>query len=269
MRAIDQIIEALARQPGFDFANFDPDRFVAELDAEAIEHLIADIIADEERAMFSKFDDLFPDEGPYRRELYPKHIEFFGAGKQYRERCFLAANRVGKTVAGGFEVSAHLTGRYPTWWPGRQFRHPTRIWAAGDTLQTTRDIQQLELLGNVTWDAEGNKTVDGAGLIPRDAIGRVTWKPGSVPDCVDTVQIKHKTGRYSSLGFKSYDQGRRTFQGTSKEVIWLDEECPMDVYGECLIRTGTTRGLIMSTFTPLKGLTDVVLSFLGDDLRPS
>ena len=43
--------------------------------------------------------------------------------------------------------------------------------------------------------------------------------------------------------------------------IWLDEEPPLDVYGECLIRTATTNGIIMLTFTPLEGLSDTVLQF--------
>ena len=37
------------------------------------------------------------------------------------ERGFIAGNRTGKTVAGGYEVSCHLTGQYPSWWPGRRF----------------------------------------------------------------------------------------------------------------------------------------------------
>ena len=38
----------------------------------------------------------------------------------------------------------------------------------------------------------------------------------------------------------------------------------MDVYGECLIRTATTNGILMLTFTPLAGLTETVLQFLPD-----
>jgi len=38
----------------------------------------------------------------------------------------------------------------------------------------------------------------------------------------------------------------------------------MDVYGECLIRTATTDGIVMITFTPLAGLSEVVLSFLPE-----
>jgi hypothetical protein len=65
------------------------------------------------------FYDLFPsvdkklDDGSviHARHKYAKHLEFFEAGAKYRERCFMAANRVGKTLgAGGYETAAHLTG---------------------------------------------------------------------------------------------------------------------------------------------------------------
>ena len=68
----------------------------------------------------------------------------------------------------------------------------------------------------------------------------------------------------STFQIKSYDQGRIAFQGTEQEVIWLDEECPLDVYMECLIRTMTTQGIVFLTFTPLKGITEVVELFQED-----
>src|SRR5947209_1230409 len=69
-----------------------------------------------------KITTYYPDEGPLRRELYPKHCEFFAAGPKYRERLILAANRVGKTEGvGGYELALHLTGNYPAWWKGRTF----------------------------------------------------------------------------------------------------------------------------------------------------
>jgi phage terminase large subunit-like protein len=204
--------------------------------------------------------------GVFRRELYPRHLEHFAAGKIYRERCFMAANRVGKTVAGSFEVSHISPGSIQAVVEGRRFRRPNRWWVAGDTNETTRDILQLELLGEVGY--RGNrKTVDGSGIIPRDCIGDVTWKQG-VQNLVDTVEIRHDTGGWSKLGLKSYDQGRRAFQGTAKEGIMLDEEPPADVYGECLVRTATTRGIIILTFTPLLGISEVVQSFLPKDYVP-
>lgn len=211
----------------------------------------------------AKFQNLFPDEGPLRRELYPIHCEFFKAGAKYRERLLMAANRFGKTIAAGFEVSAHLTGNYPHWWEGRRFDHPIEAWAAGDTNETTRDIIQKTLLGEVAW-RDGRKCHDGVGIIPYAAHGSTRWKTG-VPDLVDYIEIKHASGGWSRLGFKSYDQGRRVFQGTAKHLIWLDEECPMDVYGECLIRTATTRGIMLLTFTPLLGMSELVRSFLQPD----
>ena len=205
-----------------------------------------------------KFFSMFPDSGKYARSGYVKHMEFITSGQEFRERCFLAANRSGKTVVGGYETVCHLTGRYPDWWDGYKFSGPVKFWAAGDTAKTVRDIIQVELLGN--------HNEHGTGMIPGEDIIKTTPKAG-VPDAVDTVYVKHYDEQgdqdgVSQLGLKSYDQGRIAFQGTEQDGIWLDEECPMDVYTECLIRTMTTNGLIYLTFTPLKGLTDVVMSFM-------
>lgn len=171
------------------------------------------------------------------------------------------------TVAGAFETTAHMTGLYKPWWEGRRFTTAIDGWAAGDTNETTRDIIQKELFGEITWGDDGKKCFDGSGMVPRDKIGRITWKSG-VQDLADVVLVKHVTGRWSRLGLKSYDQGRRVFQGTAKSWIWLDEECPLDVYGECLYRTATTGGLVALTFTPLLGISETVLSFLPAEMRP-
>lgn len=214
-----------------------------------------------------KIDRMFPDSGPLRRELYPKHLEFFAAGREHRERLFLAANRIGKTEgAGGYETTLHLTGEYPHWWPGRRFEKPVRWWVAGKTNETTRDILQAKLCGEVRFEG-GRKTVSGTGLIPGDAVGPITWK-GGVSDLADTISVRHASGGWSILGLKSYQQGRGSFEGTEQDGIWLDEEPPIDVYVECLIRTMTTNGLMLLTFTPLEGLSDVVLSFLPGGKLP-
>jgi phage terminase large subunit-like protein len=203
----------------------------------------------------------------HSRDKYAKHLEWLDAGREYRERCAMMANRVGKTFSlGGYELAAHLTGLYPDWWTGRRFDHPVSTWAAGDTYLSTRDIIQLTLLGEVTY-RDGRKVMDGRGIVPGHLIGRNTWHNG-VQDLIDTIVIRHVTGGSSFLGLKSYDQGRKAFQGTGRHVIWFDEEPPEDVYGEALIRTATVGGLTMLTFTPLSGLSEVVLSFLPADQRP-
>jgi phage terminase large subunit-like protein len=196
----------------------------------------------------------FLDEGPFRYTAYPKHVEFFKQGAVNNERLFMAANRVGKSIGGAYEATCHLTGLYPHWWEGKRFNGPTEGWAAGDTGQTTRDILQDVLLGFPTG-------VLGTGMIPGDLITQVRRRSG-IADAIDTVKVRHVTGGTSILGFKSYDQGRRSFQGTGKDFIWLDEECPQDVYGECIIRTMTTSGVVYVTFTPLSGQTKFIQDFL-------
>lgn len=222
----------------------------------------------ERRAKRRKLFSYYPDSGPLRRELYPKHLEFFRAGDQFRERCFMAANRIGKTEgAGGYETALHLTGRYPAWWEGCEFESAVKFWAAGKTNETTRDIVQAKLFGAVAYEG-GRKTVDGTGLIPGEDIGDITWKQG-VQDLIDTVKVKHQAGGWSVLGLKSYQQGRGAFEGTEQDGIWLDEEPPIDIYGECLIRTATTDGLIYITFTPLDGMTETAMAFLPGGKVPS
>ncbi len=103
-------------------------------------------------------------------------------------------------------------------------------------------------------------------MIPAKEIIKTTPRAGT-PDAVDSVYVRHydvdglQDGE-SRLIFKSYDQGREVFQGEEVDVIWLDEECPFDIYNECVLRTMTTDGIVMLTFTPLRGLTPTVMYFL-------
>lgn len=201
----------------------------------------------------------YPDAGRFRRALYPKHCEFFEAGRDYRQRLMLAANRIGKTEGVGlYELVLHLTGAYPPWWPGRRFDRPIRAWAAADTIKNAREILQVKLLGSSesTW---------GTGLIPGECLGEV--KKGAT-GAVDTIEVVSARGGTSVLMLKSYEQGRKAFQGTEQDVILLDEEPPYAVYTEALMRTMTTDGLLLLTFTPLQGVSAVVRSFLDTERSP-
>lgn len=206
------------------------------------------------RTSLQKIHTYYPETGPLRRELYPKHMAFFAAGTHYRERLMLAANRVGKTEAVGlYELVLHLTGDYPDWWEGRRFNRPIKAWAAGDTGKTVRDILQAKLLG--AWGEFGTGVLPGASLIG------TTLKQG-ISHAVEGVAVRHKTGGTSHLLLKSYDQRREAFQGTEQDVILLDEEPPLPIHTECLMRTMTNNGMVMLTFTPLMGISEVVLAFL-------
>jgi len=208
----------------------------------------------EAQRALNKLEAFYPDTGRLRRELYPKQLAYFKAGKKHRERLFLAANRVGKTEGvGAYECTCHLTGLYPDWWEGRRFDHPVKVWACGDKFQTVRDILNIKMLGPAGQH--------GTGMIPGDLLVYTRPKTG-VPDTTEIAYIKHVSGDNSVLVFKSYDQRREAFQGTEQDVIWLDEESPIEIYVECLTRTMTTNGLLILTFTPLLGITELIKSFL-------
>lgn len=214
---------------------------------------------------FNKRDRFFPDTGIYRRELYKKYIDFMTAGSSYRQRAFIAANRVGKTLTAAYEMTCHLTGEYPKWWKGRRFTSPVDAWAAGISNESTKDIIQAELLGNI------DEEEIGTGMIPKDKIIKVVGKPG-ITASVGMIFVKHKSGGVSKLTLKSYEQGWKKFQGTKRQVIWLDEE-PVDdpkIYTECLTRTVDqfNPGIILCTFTPLSGYSKVVQDFLPDGIFP-
>ena len=102
-------------------------------------------------------------------------------------------------------------------------------------------------------------------MIPGHLIDHRSAKQG-LADAVESVWVRHRSGGTSIVGFKSYDQRREAFQGTAQHVIWLDEEPPEDILTESILRTAETTdfpgGMVMLTFTPIQGLTPLILSFL-------
>jgi phage terminase large subunit-like protein len=189
-------------------------------------------------------------------EPYVKQQQFHILGANKRERLFMAANQVGKTVAGSFELAMHLTGRYPEGWQGRRFISPIRAWASGITGESTRDNPQRLLFGL--------KEELGTGAIPKACIENIRWSRG-LPDAVDTDFIRHASGELSTLMFKSYERGREKWQGMTLDAIWYDEEPPADIYTEGLARITSTKGLVFITATPLLGVSEVVRRFLHED----
>jgi phage terminase large subunit-like protein len=83
-----------------------------------------------------------------------------------------------------------------------------------------------------------------------------------VSNAIETLTVRHSSGGLSSLLFKAYEQGRGKWQANTVDYVWFDEEPPEDVYFEGLTRTNATHGLIVMTFTPLKGMSSVVARYL-------
>ena len=245
-----------------EFLNLTEDQ-IAALPPLELAKLIAFIDAEQKIQSQTLLYRLFPETGPLSRHNYPKHMEFFAAGALHQERAFIAANRVGKTMAACYEVTCHLIGWYPTWWAGRRFYEGNTAWVSGEDSKSVRESLQQTLLG------KPGET--GTGLIPADKIISTTPRSG-VPDAVDTVSVKHSSGQTWRLAFKSYDQGRESFQASKVGVVLFDEEPPIQIYTEGLTRTmstipGQPSGLVLCTFTPLKGLSGVVLSYMPGGQR--
>lgn len=190
---------------------------------------------------------------------YPKQSEFHESGATYRERLLMAGNQLGKTVAGAAEVSMHLTGQYPDWWKGKRFDHPVTWIAGSESAELTRDGVQRLLMGQP--DQEENW---GTGFIPAKAIRGRTRRMG-VSNALDSVTVEHVSGGLSTLLLKSYDQGRTKWQANTVHGVWFDEEPPEDVYFEGITRTNATGGLVMVTFTPLKGMSAVVARYMLEE----
>jgi phage terminase large subunit-like protein len=177
------------------------------------------------------------------------------------QKVLMAGNQVGKTKCAAMEISFHATGNYPEWFKGRRFTKPVTILVGGKTNETVRDICQNELFGE-----PGNPLKRGTGTIPLVALGKSTSKPG-VPNALDTVQVKHKSGGWSKVFFRAYEQGKEKHMGIRIDIGWPDEEPPQEIWSQYLRATIATNGIILMTFTPEEGVTEVVNQFMND-IRP-
>jgi phage terminase large subunit-like protein len=181
---------------------------------------------------------------------YPKQREFHNLLIQ--QRLISAGNQLGKTLAGAAEATFHLTGVYPAWWKGKQFKHPIRMWVGGVSGELIRDGSQRKLLGDP----------EGTGLIPAHRLIKTTPSRG-VAGLRDTGYVRWGTNPkdFSTFTFKSYEQGEMKWQTETTHVIWLDEEPPEEIFNECMARISAAKGILYMTFTPLLGMTGVVRAF--------
>lgn len=192
---------------------------------------------------------------------YPRQYEFHAAGRSFAERLLMAGNQVGKTFSAAMEFAMHLTGHYPDWWDGVRFDHAILAWVGAETTEATREVVQSALLGEGV--ASEKDAECGTGAIPGDAIARITKRQAGVTDVADQIIVRHASGQYSRAVLKNYSQGREVWQGKKVHVVWLDEEPDQPIYSEALTRIqAVPDGRLMMTFSPLKGGTSVVASYL-------
>ena len=171
------------------------------------------------------------------RKKHKKQLAFHRCKK--RNRWVFGGNRSGKTECGAVETVWLARGIHPY----RKNRRDVFGWVVSLSQQVQRDVAQSKILYYLpkSWIADiimlsGRKDSPSSGII-------------------DQIKIKNVFGGISTIGFKSCDQGREKFQGTSLDFVWFDEEPPRDVYEECIMRVMDRQGDIFGTMTPLKGRT--------------
>ncbi len=172
-----------------------------------------------------------------------KQLEFHKCQK--KNRWVFGGNRSGKTECGAVEAVYMARGIHPY----RENRKNVFGWVVSLSQQVQRDVAQAKILDylNPAWIEE---------------VTMLSGKKDSLKyGVIDQMVIKNVFGGQSVIGFKSCDQGREKFQGSSLDFVWFDEEPPKDVYDECLMRVLDKKGDVFGTMTPLKGLT-----FIHDEI---
>ncbi len=172
---------------------------------------------------------------------------------QKRNRWVFGGNRSGKTECGAVECIYTALGIHPY----RQNRKNVFGWVVSLSREVQRDVAQKKILK----------------YLPKDKIIGITMSEGSKgsPEygVIDQIRVKNALGGESVIGFKSCEEGREKFQGSSLDFVWFDEEPPEDIYKECKMRLIDKKGDMFGTMTPLKGLTfvydEIFLNVNNDD----
>ena len=171
------------------------------------------------------------------KKIHRKQIAFHKCKK--KNRWVFGGNRSGKTECGAVESVYMARGIHPY----RKNRDNVFGWVVSLSQQVQRDVAQSKILQylNPEWI---------------DDVIMLSGRKDSIKNgVIDQIKIKDVFGGISTIGFKSCDQGREKFQGSSLDFVWFDEEPPKDIYEECRMRVLDKNGDIFGTMTPLQGLT--------------
>ena len=168
--------------------------------------------------------------------VHKKQMTFHKCDK--KNRWVFGGNRSGKTECGAVETVWLARGIHPF-----KKNKPISCWVVSLSKQVQRDVAQSKILH----------------YLRKDWIESVVMSSGRSDSAesgvIDFIMVKNVFGSLSKIGFKSCDQGREKFQGSSLDFVWFDEEPPYDIYQECRMRVLDRKGEVFGTMTPLKGLT--------------
>lgn len=169
-------------------------------------------------------------------KIHLKQLEFHKCNK--KNRWVFGGNRSGKTECGAVETVWLARGIHPF-----KENKPISCWVVSLSKQVQRDVAQSKILHYLRKDWIQEIVMSS---------GRGDWAENGI---IDFILVKNIFGSVSRIGFKSCDQGREKFQGTSLDFVWFDEEPSYEIYNECRMRVLDKKGMIFGTMTPLKGLT--------------
>ena len=127
-----------------------------------------------------------------------------------RNRWVFGGNRSGKTECGAAESVWLALGEHPF----KANRPDVQGWVVSLTREVQRDVAQAKILK----------------YLPARRIEDIVMASGrkGAPEygIIDHIVVRNAFGGFSKIGFKSCDQGREKFQGTSLDFVWFDEEPP-------------------------------------------
>lgn len=182
---------------------------------------------------------------------HEKQLEFHKSQK--RNRWVFGGNRTGKTECGAVEVVWLSLGMHPF----RPNREKTECWVVSLSTRVQTEVSQSKILK----------------YLPRSSIIDIVMNEGKKGSpqlgVIKCISVRNRFGNISKIWFKSCEEGREKFQGTSLDFVWFDEEPPEDIYKECKMRVLDKCGEVFGTMTPLKGFTyiydEIYLNSKGDN----
>ena len=167
--------------------------------------------------------------------------------RRFQENYYLGANRSGKSDAGccaGAQLARFGDQSDAVRWKRGKGStisirdRSTSGWVVSLDFPSSRDIVQPKYFDNGFIPPGASHPP----FIPQREIAKNGWR-------VSDQILRLKNG--SIIGYKSADSGRLKFQGTEKDWVHFDEEPPMSIYEETVIRVGARPLNIFFTCTLL------------------
>jgi phage terminase large subunit-like protein len=168
----------------------------------------------------------------YAYKPHYKQYKFHTSDKH--TRLYIGGNRSGKTVGGAVEMCYWLMKKHPY----RTIPLPEGpVRARACAVDFTYGVDVIVLPEIQKW-------------LPPSFLKNGSWE-----ESYDREHRMLTLANKSFLEFRSYDQDLEKFAGTSRHIIWFDEEPPKHIYNENMARLVDTNGYSMLTMTPVNGMT--------------